>query len=70
LLGSWLFVWPMFPCRACALHIIQNDVRHVRAPHTESVRWEESIGEAQELFNEAGVEWMEIGTSRDFWGVK
>lgn len=53
---STLYTWPLPPCRACALLIIQSGVYEVVAPDTWPERWNESINGALELFREAGVE--------------
>lgn len=57
--GHTMFLWPMMPCQACAIHIIQVGITRVVAPTftvERAARWEELSSVTVKLFREAGVE--------------
>jgi len=59
--GSTVLVSALFPCATCARMLIQAGVRRVIAPHAKSnARWAEQNEVAATMFNEAGVEVIEI----------
>lgn len=53
------------PCASCAGSIVQSGIRHVVFPHvpndsTFNERWQQSISLAQTIFEESGVEVLEV----------
>ena len=57
--GATLYTWPLSPCQACALQIIQSGIVRVVAPRTRAdhwQRWGDSIQAAWDLLSEARVE--------------
>jgi dCMP deaminase len=56
--GHTLYVWPMMPCNACALLVIQTGVTRVVSVQDDRrryLRWAAAHSETAELFAEAGV---------------
>lgn len=58
--GATLIVSSLFPCASCAGLIIQAGIKRVIAPKIDNSRWAESNGIAREMFEEAGIEFIEI----------
>ena len=59
--GSTVLVSALFPCATCARMLIQSGVKRVIAPRAKSnERWAEQNEVAAQMFNEAGVEVVEI----------
>ena len=59
--GLTLYTWPFSPCSRCASYIVQAGInRVVTRPNTDP-RWAESFALAHNTFNQAGVEFIEIG---------
>lgn len=59
--GSTVLVSALFPCATCARMLIQAGVRRVIAPRAKSnERWAEQNEVASVMFNEAGVEVIEL----------
>jgi dCMP deaminase len=54
-----LYTWPFGPCCRCAVHMIQAGIARVVFPLNHVARWEDSFRAAKELFDEAGVEYVE-----------
>jgi len=59
--GSTVLVSSLFPCVECAKMLAQAGVKRVIAPKIANERWQESNELAMVIFNEAGVEVIEIG---------
>jgi dCMP deaminase len=60
--GCTLYTWPLAPCAHCAAVIIQSGLARVvsTAPDLDTaMRWKSSNQLARELFEEAGVEYIE-----------
>jgi dCMP deaminase len=56
--GATLYTWPLSPCQACALQIIQAGIARVVAPYADESlweRWSDSLLAADALFAEAGI---------------
>ena len=56
--GATLYTWPLSPCSACALQIIQAGIARVVAPYAGAElfdRWRDALTDADDLFREAGV---------------
>ena len=58
--GATMIVSSLFPCEQCASAIVQAGIRRVIAPRISNERWMESNKMAQTIFDEAGVEVIEI----------
>ena len=61
--GHTLYIWPMFTCDRCAVHVIQSGIKRVVAPilpDSVTGTWSGFINSAQDYYDEAGVEWEEI----------
>jgi dCMP deaminase len=54
--GATLYTWPLPPCMACALVIIQKDIHRVVSPSEYSEKWKDSVAKADALFKEANIE--------------
>jgi dCMP deaminase len=57
--GATLYVWPMMPCNACALLVIQAGIKRVVSlmdTQERYLRWAAAHGQTAALFEEAGVE--------------
>ena len=62
--GSTVLVSALFPCATCARMLIQAGVKRVIAPRAKSnERWAAQNEVAAQMFNEAGVEVVEIDPS-------
>lgn len=57
---STLLVSALFPCVACSALIVQAGIRRVIAPRVKESRWKVSNELARVIFDEAGVEVIEI----------
>jgi dCMP deaminase len=62
--GYALYTWPFLTCKKCALHVIQAGIKRVVAPYVDNPRWNTSIKEAQDLYDEAGVDYELIGMGK------
>ena len=63
--GHYLYVWPMLPCIRCAAMVAQTNVKMVIAPKlTDELaeRWGDSVLKTKRLFDEAGIEYLELKT--------
>ena len=63
LAGYTLFTWPFLPCSRCAGPIIQEGITKVIAPKLSGEladRWDESHSLTREMFDEAGITYIEI----------
>lgn len=58
--GSTVLVSSLYPCVECAKLLVQAGVLRVLAPRIMDGRWRESNELAQLIFNEAGVEVIEL----------
>ena len=61
--GYTLFTWPLLTCSRCAGPVIQSGITTVVAPKligALKARWEESLVLSREMFQEAGVTYLEI----------
>ncbi len=61
--GYTLYVTPLPPCIRCAVLIVQSGIGRVVSPSLPAGlvdRWEESVNQSKELFEEAGIEFIEI----------
>ncbi len=58
--GATLVVSSLFPCADCAGLIAQAGIKRVVAPKSNNERWVESNKLARLLFDEAGVEIVEV----------
>ena len=66
LTGCVLYVSGLMPCSHCASLIIQNGIKTVVTWKKEvPERWKESMDLTKEIFNEAGVEMIEIEKDKD-----
>lgn len=57
--GYAVYTWPFPPCNDCAKLIIQAGIDKVVAPRPTAElaeRWKESLGAAETMFEEAGVD--------------
>jgi dCMP deaminase len=64
LTGATIYVWPMPPCSRCAALIVQAGIRRVvsLAPTAEQdERWGTSFDLARWLYQQAGIELVEVG---------
>jgi dCMP deaminase len=57
--GATMYVWPMPPCSRCAGPIIQSGIFKVVSPPA-GERWAESCKIGHEMFDQAGVEIVEL----------
>lgn len=60
LVNATLVVSSLYPCSTCAGLIAQSGIRRVIAPRISNERWKASNDAARLIFNEAGVEVIEI----------
>lgn len=63
LAGYTLYVVPMPPCDRCAALIIQAGIKKIVCPEAtpdKLERWEEAFNRAKTMYNEAGVELVEL----------
>lgn len=61
--GYTLYTYPLMPCARCATSVIQAGVARVVAPALfgdRSGRWAIDVHDAERLFSEAGVDWLEV----------
>ena len=58
--GATMVVSSLFPCESCASAIVQAGIRRVIAPRIENERWKESNELAKLIFDESGVEVIEV----------
>lgn len=58
--GATMIVSSLFPCESCASAIVQAGICRVIAPRISNERWMESNLMAKVIFNEAGVEVIEL----------
>lgn len=61
--GATLYTWPFMSCSQCAKHMIQAGITKAVAPKVpddKKERWAEDMGLAKALFEEAGVEVVEV----------
>lgn len=58
LTGCTLYVWPIPPCSRCAVQIIQAGIKRVVSPKATGT-WRLSCNVGNDLFKEAGVEYVE-----------
>lgn len=62
--GYTLYTWPFLTCKRCSLHVVQAGIKRVVAPVVppeKLARWEKSLKEAQDIYDEAGVSWKLVG---------
>ena len=55
-----VYVWPFMPCSQCGGAIVQSGIKRVVAPKSDNERWIESFNFTKRLFEEAGVELVEV----------
>lgn len=55
-----VYVWPFMPCSQCGAAIIQAGIKRVVAPKSDNERWAESFAFTKKIFEEAGVELVEV----------
>ena len=55
-----VYVWPFMPCSQCGAAIVQSGIKRVVAPKSDNERWIESFNFTKRLFEEAGVELVEV----------
>jgi dCMP deaminase len=61
LTGGTIYVYPLPPCSRCAAKIIQSGITRVVTTIPEDLsRWEESVALTRTIFDEVGVEMVEI----------
>jgi len=64
--GYTLYNWPFQSCERCSVHVIQSGIKLVVSPSLDTVpedkieRWGDSWKVTEELFEEAGVEYIYI----------
>ena len=61
--GYTLYTYPFLSCPRCAVHMIQAGITRVVAPtcpDDKLDRWNEALERSKRLFNEAGVEVVEV----------
>ncbi len=62
--GNTIYVYPLPPCSRCAAKIIQTGIsRVVTTIPDEMSRWEESVALTRLIFEEAGIEMVEVPLS-------
>jgi dCMP deaminase len=61
LAGATIYVWPFHPCSSCAGLLINSGIKRVVILEAEiPERWQFSFGTAKQMFEEAGIELIEI----------
>ncbi len=63
LVGCTIYTWPFMPCSRCATTIIQTGIVRVVAPICSKdlmERWGDDIALSRTMFQEAGVELLEV----------
>jgi dCMP deaminase len=61
--GATLYTWPFLSCPRCAAHVIQAGITRVvapKCPEDKLERWSEQLERSKKLFQEAGVEVVEL----------
>jgi dCMP deaminase len=61
--GYTLYTWPFLSCTRCAVHMLAAGITRFVAPKIPDElkeRWEASLNKTKEIFEEAGVEVVEI----------
>ncbi|MBT3308459.1 MAG: dCMP deaminase family protein [Gammaproteobacteria bacterium] len=59
--GSTIYVYPLPPCSRCAAKIIQSGITRVVTTIPEEMsRWEESVALTRTIFEEVGIEMVEV----------
>lgn len=58
--GATVIVTELYPCASCARMLIQSGVRRILSPPVDEGRWSEQNRVAQQMFNEASVEVVEL----------
>lgn len=61
--GCTIYLWPFPPCSNCAAKIIQTGIKRVIAPVASSdliKRWGDSLKISANMYDEAGVEFVEV----------
>ncbi|HIJ22875.1 MAG: CMP deaminase [Gammaproteobacteria bacterium] len=62
--GNTIYVYPLPPCSRCAVKIIQSGITRVVTTIPEDMeRWEESVALTRTIFQEVGVEMVEVPIS-------
>jgi dCMP deaminase len=59
--GCTLYTFPLMPCSTCAGLVIQSGIKTVVAPYFDNERWVDSLKLTRAMFDEAGVNLIEIG---------
>ncbi len=64
LTGNTIYVYPLPPCSRCAAKIIQTGITRVVTTIPDDMsRWEESVALTRTIFQEAGVDMVEVPVS-------
>lgn len=64
LTGNTIYVYPLPPCSRCAAKIIQSGISRVVTTIPEDMaRWEESVALTRTIFEEVGIEMVEVPIS-------
>ena len=58
--GTTLYIHPFLPCTNCASICIQSGISRVVAPACADNRWVDNIEKSKDLFQETGVEVVEL----------
>ncbi len=58
--GCTLYTWPLLSCSRCASIMIQAGITRVVAPLNTIERWMENLNLSRKLFEEAGIEILEV----------
>ena len=58
--GCTLYTWPLLSCSRCASIMIQAGITRAVAPLNTIERWTENLKLSRKLFEEAGVEILEV----------
>jgi dCMP deaminase len=62
--GNTIYVYPLPPCSRCAAKIIQSGIRRVVTTiPDEMARWDESVALTRTIFEEVGIEMVEVPIS-------
>lgn len=62
--GNTIYVYPLPPCSRCAAKIIQTGISRVVTTIPDDMsRWEESVALTRLIFEEAGIEMVEVPLS-------
>lgn len=64
LTGNTIYVYPLPPCSRCAAKIVQSGIsRVVTTIPQDMARWEESVALTRTIFEEVGIELVEVPIS-------